>query len=90
MEEIKPGQLVCSLAGRDKGKYYFVLEIVDAKHVLVVDGKRKSILTPKRKNIMHLQKYKYISNDFEEQMKSGKLTDSLISCFLKETIQKKL
>lgn len=90
MEVIKPGQLVCSLAGRDKGNYYFVLRRDDKKLVWVVDGKRKTISEPKKKNELHLQKHNYICRAFAEQLDTGKLTDSSISYYLKEALKEKM
>lgn len=57
MVDLKPGQLVRSLAGRDKGMHYLVLEKLDHKHVLLVDGRSRTIARPKKKNIAHLQHY---------------------------------
>ncbi len=87
MGDLKPGQLVCSLAGRDKGKYYFVLERLDDKHVWVVDGKNKTLASPKKKNIIHLQKHNFISNDFVEKKFAGKLVDNLIVNYIKEALK---
>jgi len=53
--EINPGQLVCSKGGRDKGRCYLVLEVMDQHFVRLVDGNRRRIDRPKRKNIKHLQ-----------------------------------
>jgi len=85
--ELKPGQLVCSRAGRDKGNYYFVLEGLDDKHVWVVDGKNKTLASPKKKNIIHLQKHNYISSDFVEKKLVGQLVDSLIVNYMKEALK---
>ncbi|MFY9114061.1 MAG: KOW domain-containing RNA-binding protein [Dethiobacteria bacterium] len=86
MGEIRPGQLVCSLAGRDKGKYYFVWRRIGARHVLVVDGRSKTLSSAKKKNLIHLQKHNFISPAFVEGINSGKITDSLISHYLREAI----
>lgn len=57
MEEnlIKPGLVVFSKAGRDRGRYYCVLRVVDADYVLIGDGERRLIDHPKRKKIKHLK-----------------------------------
>ncbi|NLI70562.1 MAG: RNA-binding protein [Firmicutes bacterium] len=86
MGEIRPGQLVCSLAGRDRGKYYFVWRRVDSRYVLVVDGRGKTLSSAKKKNLIHLQKHNFVSSAFVEGINSGKITDSLISRYLKEAI----
>lgn len=83
MEELKPGQLVRSKAGRDKGKHYLVLKVVDSTRALLVDGRGRSLTRPKKKNIAHLQRYnKRI--DFSAELASGKLTDGQIVRFLYE------
>jgi len=57
MVELKPGQLVRSLAGRDKGKHYLVLRELDQRTVLLVDGRSRPLSRPKKKNKAHLQHY---------------------------------
>lgn len=49
------GQLVRSMAGRDKGRYYLVLAAADEKTLLLADGRKRPVKQPKRKNIRHLQ-----------------------------------
>ncbi len=50
----KPMGMAESLAGRDKGDIFFVLEITD-KTVLLADGKRRTLEHPKRKNLRHVK-----------------------------------
>lgn len=54
MLTLQPGQVVRSLAGRDKG---FLLAVVsaDGKTVTLADGKRRPIERPKAKNVRHVQ-----------------------------------
>lgn len=51
---MKRGQVVRSLAGRDKGRFYAVL-CLEGKAVFLVDGKLHPLERPKRKNLRHLQ-----------------------------------
>ncbi len=82
MVDLKPGQLVRSLAGRDKGKHYLVLEKVDHKHVLLVDGRNRPIEWPKKKNIVHLQHYgRRLEPDDLNQ-----LTDNQVISYLNELV----
>lgn len=53
MEDLK-GHLAVSVKGRDKGKAYVVVEIIDEFFVKVCDGTQKSLLHPKRKHRKHL------------------------------------
>jgi len=48
------GQLVCSKAGRDKGKYFIILDIIDDNYVYICDGSLRTIEKPKKKKIKHL------------------------------------
>ena len=49
------GKLVCSKAGRDKGKYYIITDILeDSRYVYVVDGIYRPLEKPKKKKIKHL------------------------------------
>lgn len=43
------GQIVCSKAGRDKGKFMVVVEIIDSQYVRVCDGQTRKIDKAKRK-----------------------------------------
>jgi len=48
------GQIVRSKKGRDKGKFYVVVSILDSFHVSLVDGKKFDFKRQKRKNKKHL------------------------------------
>ena len=53
--DIAKGSVVIAKAGRDKGKAFAVTEVLDARTVLIADGKSRPIERPKRKNVIHLQ-----------------------------------
>lgn len=59
--DVKPGQLVMSRAGRDKGRKFIVIEVENKEFVKVVDGDLRKIEKPKRKKIKHLVKTSYFS-----------------------------
>lgn len=54
MKDIEVGNIVLSIAGRDKGNYYVVVE-KQGNFVNIVDGYAKTLEKPKKKNIKHLQ-----------------------------------
>ena len=58
--QIKQGDLVYSLAGRDKGKFFIVIAVSESK-VKVVDGKTRKVNKPKVKNPKHLKKVNAVS-----------------------------
>ncbi|MEW5783724.1 MAG: KOW domain-containing RNA-binding protein [Bacillota bacterium] len=83
MDQLKPGQLVRSLAGRDKGEHYLVIAVADPGRVLVVDGRRRTMARPKKKNTAHLQRYER-RVEIEELIHARKLTDSQVIRYIKE------
>lgn len=48
------GQVVKSLAGRDKG-YLLTVISADENHIFVCDGKERPLNNPKRKNPRHIE-----------------------------------
>lgn len=65
---LKIGQVVRSKNGRDTGKIFLILEILDNEHVLIADGKRRTLEKPKKKKVKHL----YIYNDILDVVTSKK------------------
>ncbi|MCL2034284.1 MAG: KOW domain-containing RNA-binding protein [Oscillospiraceae bacterium] len=51
---LKPGQIVKSIAGHDKGSFYMIVES-EAGHVKIADGKARKLIKPKRKNPLHVK-----------------------------------
>ena len=52
--EIARSDIVKSIAGRDKGKYFFVMKVED-DFFLLADGKTRRIENPKRKKRKHAE-----------------------------------
>lgn len=50
---MKTGQIVCSIAGRDKNCFLAVVG-EDNGFVLLCDGKKRPLSRPKRKNVKHI------------------------------------
>ncbi|AZO96524.1 KOW domain-containing RNA-binding protein [Halocella sp. SP3-1] len=66
------GDLVISTAGRDEGKYYLVVKIVDEDYIQVSDGDKKRIENPKRKNIKHVRPAGYHFEEISIWLLEGK------------------
>lgn len=66
MEGIALGQIVHSRAGRDKGRYFIIVGIVDENYVLIADGDLRKIERPKKKKIKHLVFHDWIAKDIQE------------------------
>ncbi|MDD4081479.1 MAG: KOW domain-containing RNA-binding protein [Eubacteriales bacterium] len=73
--EIKPGLVVISRMGRDKGRRFVVLYEVDADFVLVADGRNRGPSRPKRKRRKHLQATRHEFPEIIALLDQGKLTD---------------
>lgn len=64
---LKVGQVVRSKNGRDTGKVFIVLSIVDDNYVKIVDGKRRTLEKPKLKKIKHLDVYNKVFDEIESK-----------------------
>lgn len=53
---IEIGEIVRSKAGRDRGRAFVILAILDAEYVLLVDGRLRTLERPKKKKRKHLFK----------------------------------
>ncbi len=74
--QIRLGQLVTSIAGRDKGRKLIVVDIIDRQHVAVADGALRRIAAPKTKKIKHLNVSKQVFTEVEvAQENNQKMTD---------------
>lgn len=74
--EIQKSNIVSSLAGRDKGKLFFVIDREDS-FALLADGKGRKIEKPKRKKLKHLRFIANCSCLTAEKISSGeKVTNS--------------
>lgn len=63
--EIERGSLVYSIAGRDKGSLFLVLER-DGEFVYLADGKTRRCENPKKKKLKHINKTNTLMDaDFE-------------------------
>ena len=77
----KPIGIAQSLAGRDKGEYFFVLKC-DEKEVLIADGKLRKLERPKRKNLRHV---KFLPDSGFAAV-SGKISDRPVNAELRRAM----
>lgn len=88
-ENIGPGRVVVSLAGRDAGRYYIVLGVTDGARVLVVDGLSRRVHNPKRKNPKHLRACSHVAEEVREKVARGeRVTDADIRWALQAFLEK--
>ncbi len=79
------GEAVISLQGRDKDKYYIIVE-VQGDRVLVADGVKRKLNSPKIKNVKHLRLLP--RNISEEGIKWDKSFDVRVAHYLKVLAEK--
>ena len=53
--DISKSDIIVSLAGRDKGKYFYVIDVED-NFVVIADGKGRKLENPKRKKLKHVRR----------------------------------
>ena len=59
---IQKSDVVLSLAGRDQGSLFYVLDTQEGFATLA-DGKARKVEKPKRKKIKHIQKTNYVDDN---------------------------
>lgn len=59
---VQKGQLVRSIAGRDKGEYYLVIGCA-INTLYLANGRGRKVINPKKKNIRHVQRCNRIAAD---------------------------
>ena len=52
--KLSKSDIVLSLSGRDKGKYFFVVDTA-GEYVMIADGRYRKLEQPKKKKQKHLQ-----------------------------------
>lgn len=77
------GKVVLSTAGRDKGKYYIIIDVINDNYVLLADGGLRPESKPKKKKLRHLRFTDIIAEEIKgEILSGGKLSNSTIKKFL--------
>ena len=79
-----PGRVVLSPQGRDEGRYFIVLEVIDENFVLMADGLTRKIDHPKKKKIKHLRPKPIVVNVDGSTLPNKHLQDSDLRRALQE------
>lgn len=77
------GRVVKSRQGRDAGRYFVILQVVDEQFVMLSDGLTRKLDHLKKKKVKHLQP-KPLRMDVQSLLDTNQLKDSDIRTFLKE------
>lgn len=71
------GRIVVSKAGRDAGRRFIVVKVIDDLYVVVSDGDLRRVEKPKRKKIKHLVITDEVAEGLAEKLKSsGRITNA--------------
>ena len=71
-----PGRVVLSTQGRDEGRYFVVLEVIDENFVLMADGLTRKVDHPKKKKVKHLRPKPILVEVDGEKLPNKHLQDS--------------
>lgn len=77
-EKFGVGTICRTLAGRDKGKYFVVSEVLEGEYVHLADGKNRKLAKPKRKKRMHLRPCGAVSEELEQALQQGDALDARV------------
>lgn len=69
-EPISFGDLVISIAGRDKGERFLVIDVKDG-YANIVNGRTRKVNKPKKKKIKHLEKVLGARVDLAQKIQNG-------------------
>ncbi len=71
------GRIVVSRAGRDAGRRFIVVKVIDDLYVEISDGDLRRVEKPKRKKIKHLVITDEVAEGLAEKLKSsGRITNA--------------
>ena len=68
--DIDRSDIIVSLAGRDKGQFFFVVD-TEEQYVFIADGKGRRLEKPKRKKRKHIQKVQQTDSRVAEKIRTG-------------------
>lgn len=71
-QSVHKGQVVRSVRGRDRGRWYLVVNTSADGFILVADGMRRTLSRPKRKNPRHLMVYDAKVDSISEALAAGR------------------
>ena len=66
------GRVAVSKAGRDTGRVFVIIEVVDTHYVYIVDGDLRKIERPKKKKLKHLKLCEQVLQSIAEKLKTEK------------------
>jgi len=78
------GRVAVSTAGRDTGRAFMIIGLVDAQYVYIADGDLRKIEHPKKKKLKHLKLTETVLVSIADKLKQGtKVFDAEIRSAIK-------
>jgi len=85
---IEIGRVVISRSGRDQGRMFLIVGILEEPYVLIADGALRRLKKPKKKKLRHLALQPDVLEGIGEKLKQGsKVFDAELRSALKNTQQ---
>ncbi len=89
MIDYEKGQIVKSLAGRESGKYFLVVDY-NEDYLWLVDGETRRLEAPKKKKKKHVQITHEVIEDIAEKLiQEEKISNAEIRKSLKQFLEEK-
>lgn len=77
MDNVRPTDIVISLAGHDRGRLFTVVSAKDG-FAFLADGRTRRSSDPKKKSVKHLKLFKSQPPELADAFNRGNATDSVI------------
>ena len=68
--EVSKSDIIISLAGRDKGRLFYVLDVQEG-YCLLADGKGRKLENPKRKKLKHVRRVSRTETRVADKIRRG-------------------
>ena len=68
---LETGRVAKSVAGRDKGRLFVIVSIVDEQYVYIADGDLRVLDRPKKKKLRHLRLRPQMLQSIAEKLNGG-------------------
>lgn len=79
LKNLSVGQVVRATSGKEQGRLFFIIKLVDHEYVLIADGKKRKLGKPKLKKVKHLERYNVINNEVKNKILSEQnITDTFL------------
>lgn len=72
------GKVAYSKAGRDKGRLFVVINVINEKFAMIADGDLRKIENPKIKNLKHIKITNIVADDVKACLTKGEMPDNHI------------